>query len=471
MAMSTDQPDNLLLLPSFVSQDLLPDGQHLSPVSGLHYILHLFDQSEATVALQSCSSEVKLVAVQESVRQHDDRLSYLESRHLGLHDSVVIKTATDAEFKDWTINRSEEDWLTVMGLPRLGQMLPREWQKAARKQVNELIKIILNVNRVRLEYSVLYVGNPLRHRKTGDTVYNVRLSSVAASSRIRELFSGFFRGENPVSLPDHLRGVSVRNKVTLDTRIRLRILRELGKLFVESNPGSSYKVRGFDPRPLLFITPARGSADRPRTFNFIEATTTLPTSFSDDHLAQIFAVVGTHDEGELRQKFIVITDDERDRCLELVKNLSKKGRSSGGRAATSAPVTTSGSVLGFGSGKNTEAQLLASLRSPPPPPPPSGSPSHRRKSDLPEQPHRGLKRVQTSSESDSSRKKARSRRSPSESSSSASEPSDRKKSHVKSRDRRSRSSSSSGSSRSHSRSHSRSKPKSKTSSKTKSRHR
>ena len=131
MAMSTNQPDNLLLLPSFVSQDLLPDGQHLSPVSGLHYILHIFDQSEASIALKSCSSEIKLVAVQESVRQHDDRLSYLESCHLGLHDTVNLKTATDAEFKDWTINRSEEDWLTVMGLPRLGQMLPREWQKAA----------------------------------------------------------------------------------------------------------------------------------------------------------------------------------------------------------------------------------------------------------------------------------------------------------------------------------------------------
>ena len=217
MAMSTNQPANLILLPSFVSQDLGPDGKHV-------------------------------------VRQHDDRLSYLESRHLGLHDAVNLKAASDAEFRDWTINRSEEDWFTVMGLPRLGQMLPREWQKAARRQVNELIKIILNSNRVRVDYSILYVGNPLRHRKTGGTVYNVRLNSVAASSRIRELFSGFFRGENPVSLPDSLRGISVRNKVTLATRIRLRILRELGNLYVEANPGSSFKARGFDPRPMLLIT-------------------------------------------------------------------------------------------------------------------------------------------------------------------------------------------------------------------------
>ena len=189
MALSANQPTNLIILPGFVCQDLHPDGKHLSPVSGLHYMLHLFDQSEAAVALQSCSSEVQLVAVQETVRQHDDRLSYLESRHLGLHNLVSIKAATDAEFKDWTINQSEEDWLTVMGLPRLGKMTPREWQKAARKQVGELIKITLNANRAKQDYSILYVGNPLRHWKTGSTVYNVRLSSVAASQRVRELFS------------------------------------------------------------------------------------------------------------------------------------------------------------------------------------------------------------------------------------------------------------------------------------------
>ena len=113
MAMSSHQPGNLHLLPSFVSQDLQPDGGHLTPVSGLHYILHLFDQTESILALHQCNSEIKLTAVQESVRQHDDRLSYLESRHKGLLDVVNVKVATDAEFRDWTLNRNEEDWLLV----------------------------------------------------------------------------------------------------------------------------------------------------------------------------------------------------------------------------------------------------------------------------------------------------------------------------------------------------------------------
>ena len=49
--MSADPPANLYLIPSFICQDLSPDGIHLTAVSGLHYLLHLFDQSEAVLAL------------------------------------------------------------------------------------------------------------------------------------------------------------------------------------------------------------------------------------------------------------------------------------------------------------------------------------------------------------------------------------------------------------------------------------
>ena len=109
----SDRPPNLHVIPSFMSQDLLPDGVHLTPVSGLHYVLHLFDQTEEILALSSQDSDSKLVRVQESVRHHDDRLVYLESRHDKLSVSGDLKTAIDSEFRDWMINKSEEDWMTV----------------------------------------------------------------------------------------------------------------------------------------------------------------------------------------------------------------------------------------------------------------------------------------------------------------------------------------------------------------------
>lgn len=188
MTLSALRPDNLLLMPSFVSQDLMPDGHHLTPVSGLHYVLHVFDQVELLLALDHHGPDAKISHFQETVRQHDDRLSYLESRHGGLQARVDLRIASDSEFRDWATNRSEEDWITVMGLPRLGEMTQREWQTAAKKQVKELIKFVLNVNRVQLDFSILFIGNPIRYRTTGQTVYNARLDSVAVSQRIRDLY-------------------------------------------------------------------------------------------------------------------------------------------------------------------------------------------------------------------------------------------------------------------------------------------
>ena len=179
MTLSALRPANLILMPSFVSQDLMPDGYHLTPVSGLHYVLHLFDQVELLLALDLHGPDAKLGHFQETVRQHDDRLSYLESRHGGLQGRVDLKIASDSEFRDWSTNRSEEDYMTVMGLPRLGEMTSGEWQNAAKKQVKDLIKLVLDINRVKLDFSVLFVGNPVRHRTSGPTVYSVRLNSVA----------------------------------------------------------------------------------------------------------------------------------------------------------------------------------------------------------------------------------------------------------------------------------------------------
>ena len=73
--LSTEHPTNLILLPSFLSQDLSPDGIHLTPVSGLHYVIHLFDHSLAL--LEDRSPEMVLNSVQEAVRHHNDRLVFL----------------------------------------------------------------------------------------------------------------------------------------------------------------------------------------------------------------------------------------------------------------------------------------------------------------------------------------------------------------------------------------------------------
>ena len=224
--------------------------------------------------------------------------------------------------------------------PRLPESTPREWQIAAKKQVNEIIKLVLHTTRVRVDYAILYVANPLRGRNSGQTIYNVRLNSVEASKRIRDLYSGFFKKNSPVKLPSSLKGISIRNKVTHETRVRIAILRQLGINYEARNPGGSYQLRGYDSRPLLLTFPPSGdSGSRPRTFNFIQAVTSLPTELSDTNLAYIHQVLGTRNPGQLQAIYVVLRDDDRERCDALVvqHRASQRGLSgqSVGPSATS----------------------------------------------------------------------------------------------------------------------------------------
>ena len=336
------------------------------------------------------SGEAQFTQVRESVRHHDDRMAFIENRHSQLQSQVDLKVAVDSEFNDWMLNRSEEDWFTVKGLPRLSKVASSEWQDAARRQVADLIKHVLHLHKARVDFVVLLVINPFRHVTTGPTTYNVRLNSASASQKIRDLFSGFFRRNHPVKLPQDLRGVSLRNKITKETKIRIEILRAQGELYKASNPGSSYHLRGYDSRPLLAIYPPQKSGGQQRTYNFVQAATTLSSRFSDDHLIQIYQVVGNSCMGKLRSMFIVLNDDDRDRCAQLVtQSRGSRGRrgpavpqpGSGSGPGSSATVhfgpiqSSHGSVHGEGSGVGLEAGFLSSLRSAPPPPPTSPSKS------------------------------------------------------------------------------------------------
>ena len=228
-------------------------------------------------------------------------------------------------------------------------------------------------------FQVLYVQNPVRGRSIGMPVLNVQMNSVEVSKRLRDLYSGFFRHNRPAPLPPAFKGVTVRNKVTLATRIRIAIMQELGANYKESNPGSSINLRGYGSRPLLTTTPARGAPGRPRTYTFIDAVTTLPPVFSDDALANIFQRVGQHHPGELREVFVVLDDDDRDRCAALVQAKQQARRqpaaSSGPGAVPSAAASFAGSFAAPGAGMELEAGFLASIRAPPPPPPPCSPPS------------------------------------------------------------------------------------------------
>jgi len=125
------------------------------------------------------------------------------------------------------------------------------------------------------------------------------------SKKIGSYFSG---GKD--SRPSSLLSISIKNRVTPDTRIRISILKLMAKRYRDSNAGSRVQVIGYDPRPLLKITPPVGASDRrTKVFNYIEACRSLPTTFDAADLDPILRRVSPKLHGQIKATFIVLSDD------------------------------------------------------------------------------------------------------------------------------------------------------------------
>ena len=105
---------------------------------------------------------------------------------------------------------------------------------------------------------------------------------------------------------------SIRNLLTLESRIRLSLLHIFAKRYASSNPGSKTQVIGFENRPFLKVTPSQDASDRRvQSYNFIEAVQKLPTNFSKEELKMTLDQVRgqTRLTGKLKLLFVVISDD------------------------------------------------------------------------------------------------------------------------------------------------------------------
>ena len=359
---SNDRPANMSILTSFYNQNLLDDGFNLTPVSGLYLLLHLFDDSEAMLALKRQPPEQQNSVLSETARSNRDRITMLEHDHYRLGQLVDHKVAADSEFNDWVINRADESWLTLSGLPRLASSLTRQdWQKAVKPQVRACLLDIVKFFKLNIRFDVVVVVNPIKGRTSGPNILNVLLNSTDASKAVRDAFSLFYRNPGQYQRPSRLIGISVQNKVTHETRIRVQIMKELGKNYVGKNSGASVTVRGFESRPTLVLVPPSGSKDaRIRNMTFIDAVRQLPVEFSDENLVQIFRVIGGGFQGRLRSLFIILSDDNRDEMADLVRSKQRTGR----------VVSFAGATSGSGSGMDVNSSLRRSLLQPPPPPPP-----------------------------------------------------------------------------------------------------
>jgi hypothetical protein len=295
---------NLHAMPGFPGPSFESDGVHLTAYSGMEFVLHLFDRSK--VFLSSLSNpEERQCGLVESVRLLSDQMISLQQDHQRLSSAFDTKSAVDSELACFQENQRNEDSVLISGLERLPNGLTgKAWQEKACKSVEVALSDILG-RHVR----VLVVHNVTGRGPNAVVSYTAKLESVEASREVRRQFGQYFTGGKD-SRPTHLKDVSVSNVVTKATRVRIAVLKVLGKRYHEANPGSQVRVVGYESRPLLRLVPPTGVSDkRPKTFNYIEAVTKLSTTLVDDDLAEVAHKASGQFPGKLRELFVILSDD------------------------------------------------------------------------------------------------------------------------------------------------------------------
>ena len=300
-------PRNVLLMSSFNNPVLDPDGVHLSAYSGLEYVQHLFDDAVRVIEALSMSLTEATAANQEATRSLQDRVVVLEKDHDRLSHEFEAKVMEDSEYADFQTNLREESFFTISGLKRLPSGLaPKEWQVRALRDVQGVLTILMGK-----EYPIVFVQNGTSKRKDAPATYHVLMKNLDDSKEIRTKFGSFFLGgPGKVARPESLKHISLQNKVTPATYGRIVILKTLGQRYVDSNPGSSFKVVKHEARPLLKITPSAEASDRRvQTYNYVEAVRSLPTNFTEEESDNIVKRISPKLHGKLRSIFSVISDD------------------------------------------------------------------------------------------------------------------------------------------------------------------
>lgn len=136
------------------------------------------------------------------------------------------------------------------------------------------------------------------------------MRSKEASQQVRSAFGAFFRGKKDSvrpPLPPIFNNISINISHTFQTRMRVRLMKEIARQHKGSNPELDTFVTGFLPRPVLRIRPPVG---RVESFTFVEAICRFSHYFSPDFLKAeaTYAKTGMPLES-LESCLIVLTPD------------------------------------------------------------------------------------------------------------------------------------------------------------------
>ena len=294
--LSPEKPGNLHILPSFATPDFESDGVHLTPYSGLEYVLHLLDSAHDLFTFLEAPLDEVAIKTCESTRVLEDRVMALEQDHRRLNRVVESKTAIDAELDDFHKNERFEDSFVIFGLPRIpSEIVGKPWQEQAVRDVQGVLRILMGE-----ECPLVFVSNATSRIPNSEVKYNFKMVDVNDSKLIRTKFGSFFLGRKDCRPPD-LKKINIKNRVTAETKTRVEVLKLLASKYRDSNPEGKAHVISHETRPLIKITPPADASDRrAKTYNYVEAVRALPCNFSSSEISPILKRINPELVGQVR---------------------------------------------------------------------------------------------------------------------------------------------------------------------------
>ena len=254
--------------------------------------------------MSTVEAEVKVSTGSEATRALEDRVMALEQDHRRLNKSYEFSTAVAAEREDFQENVRNEAYFMVVGLPAIKDLRGRDWMTKAMSDVQTMIRTLLGK-----ELKIVVVHNATARSPGAEVRYSVQMELASSSQEIRSKFGSFFIGGQD-RRPEALRSISISNRVTPGTQVRIMILKLLAKRYQSSNEGAKARVIGYEARPMIKLTPPETARDkRVKNFTYIEAIQKLPTNFTSSELRPIITKARVHFKGKLRSTFVVLDDD------------------------------------------------------------------------------------------------------------------------------------------------------------------
>ena len=296
--------------------------------AGKFFEAELVDLAEAQVPMDVVAGVdgedmIPLVTVEEIERNKatlEQRLEEMERRMEARSHNDNLVFARIREELDYLANVKKEDRVVVTGLTS-NTTMPADLEEGKR-WVNDLVAAALNKIVPESSEKVQFVNSGRSFR--GEVpVCEVKMREKTWAEKIRKEFGKLRKEGRTVG-----EGIFIANSVTLATRVRLEVLRAIGKKC--SNEEEDMHVMGFTSRPVLQVKRRDGGGRFVLTY--VDAIVRYGGRISESDLRLAYERAGLTFRGQMAQNFVLLND----------KGVKQGGRASGRGGAAGRPQPQAG---------------------------------------------------------------------------------------------------------------------------------